>query len=152
MSFNPPAGTYCRRHTANRIWAASLQVPRDGRGSGSVRNRVGRPALWGVPARPVPGTTAVADPGEDTAWQWTPHHAREGGGLPGAVRNVGWRTPAWHHQDGVIITETDGISVDCAGRVVATAADATTAAAYAASGTPAITATAVAAIPAACTR
>ena len=42
--------------------------------------------------------------------------------------------------------------MDCAGRVVVTAADATTAAAYAASGTPAIIATAVAAIPAACTR
>ena len=42
--------------------------------------------------------------------------------------------------------------MDCAGRVVVTAAEATTAAAYAASGTPAMTATAVAAIPAACAR
>jgi len=51
-----------------------------------------------------------------------------------------------------VVTASDGISVDWAGRVVATAVEATTAAAYAASGTPPAIAAAVAPIPAAWTR
>jgi hypothetical protein len=50
------------------------------------------------------------------------------------------------------VTVSDGISVDCAGRVAVTAVEATTAAPYAANGKPPAMATAVAAIAAACTR
>ena len=50
------------------------------------------------------------------------------------------------------VTASDGISVDWAGRVAVTAVEATTAAAYAANGIPPAIATAVAPIPAACTR